>query len=96
MYLDPLPIANREGADWIYPGFVPVGISLNLRRCCFKNYKGWKGELGFVEYIMENAEQLQTMTIYSNIYTKEDQKFKMIKELSRCTRRSACCRLIFE
>ncbi|WVZ06394.1 hypothetical protein V8G54_019740 [Vigna mungo] len=96
MYLDPLPLANREAADWIYPEFVPVGISLNLRRCCFKNYRGWRGELGFVEYIMGNAEQLQTMSIYSNIYTKEDQKFKMIKELSLCTRRSACCKLIFE
>jgi len=92
MYLDPLPQANREGADWIWP----VGIWLNLRRCCFKNYKGWRGELGFAEYIMGNAEHLQTMSICCNRYVKEDQKFKMIKELSLCTRRSATCRLIFE
>lgn len=95
MSVDSLP-QGEEGEDWTYPQDVPLSsISLHLRVCSFNNYKGSKGELRFAEYIMGNALHLQIMSISSNIHAKQEQKFKMIQELSLCTRRSASCKLIF-
>ncbi|KAK7293113.1 hypothetical protein RJT34_15974 [Clitoria ternatea] len=84
------------GADWLYPQSVPTCISLHIKSCCLKNYKGSKGEFRFARYIMRNARLLRTMTIYSNVYANRREKLKMIKKLSSCTRRSATCKLSFK
>ena len=33
--------------NWVYPRFVPKGLSSKLKRCCVRNYEGQEGELQF-------------------------------------------------
>ncbi|XP_061341177.1 F-box/FBD/LRR-repeat protein At4g00160-like [Gastrolobium bilobum] len=84
------------GGDWPYPQFVPESISLHLKTCRLKNYEGWKGELRFARYILQNAGFLQSMTISSGFFRNQHEKRKMIKDICFRTRCSATCKLSFE
>ncbi|XP_061336642.1 putative F-box/FBD/LRR-repeat protein At4g13965 isoform X2 [Gastrolobium bilobum] len=85
-----------ERGDWPYPQSVPESISLHLKACHLKNYKGWEGEFQFARYIMQNARHLRSMTFCFHTTTNEQAKNKMIDKLFLCTRLSGTCKLSFK
>ncbi|XP_061346464.1 putative FBD-associated F-box protein At5g56430 [Gastrolobium bilobum] len=89
---------HRHGqeVDCSCPLSVPESISLNLKTCCLTNYKGSKGEVRFVRYVMQNARLLRSMTISVVEAVKLEEKLEMITKLSLCTRLSATCELAFK
>ncbi|KAL3007542.1 hypothetical protein AAZX31_08G341100 [Glycine max] len=82
--------------NWVYPRFVPKGLSSKLKRCCVRNYEGQEGELQFARYIMQNARVLGALTICSTTSSNPEAKLQMIKKLSTCPRISVTCELSFE
>ncbi|XP_061352946.1 F-box/FBD/LRR-repeat protein At4g26340-like [Gastrolobium bilobum] len=94
VYLDEEHEAER--GDWAYPQSVPESISLQLKTCCLINYTGSKDDLQLAKYIMQNATHLRTMKICVYMKANPEEKLKMLKKLSSCTRRSATCKLSFK
>ncbi|KAE9585873.1 putative F-box domain, FBD domain, leucine-rich repeat domain, L domain-containing protein [Lupinus albus] len=84
---------EHECEKWPQPKFVPECLSIHLRTCTLRKYKGWKCELQFSKYIMQNAKVLRTMRICSGIFSEPEAKLKVIRKLSSFPRRSAECRL---
>ncbi|XP_057418853.1 F-box/FBD/LRR-repeat protein At5g22700-like [Lotus japonicus] len=46
---------NRVQEIWMEPEFVPEGLSLNLKTCSFRHFKGLEVELQLARYILKNA-----------------------------------------
>lgn len=67
-----------------------------FKTCRLTNYVGSNDEFQFARNIMQNASNLQTMTICTNTSSNEAEKRKMIEIISLCTRDSATCKLSFE
>ncbi|KAK7316339.1 hypothetical protein VNO77_35302 [Canavalia gladiata] len=86
---------DGEIVNWLYPQSDSECISSHLKICTLKNYKGFKSEFQFAAYIMQNARFLRTMKICSTA-DHPWEKFRMLKELSSCTRCSKTCELSFE
>ncbi|KAK7293114.1 hypothetical protein RJT34_15975 [Clitoria ternatea] len=78
------------------PQPVPVCLLLHLKRCSLTSYKGLKGELQFVSYVLQNARHLQMMVIKSQPQANQQQKLRMITQLSLCPRGSPACKLSFK
>ncbi|XP_068501380.1 F-box/FBD/LRR-repeat protein At4g26340-like [Phaseolus vulgaris] len=80
-----------------YPLMVPTCISLHLKSCCLKDYRGSAFEFQFAEYIMLNANYLRTMkfSIHSDEYDLL-RRHHMIRDLSSCSKTSDTCTLSFE
>ena len=80
-----------------YPLTVPTCISLQLKSCCLKDYRGSAFEFQFAEYIMLNANYLRTMKfcIHSDEYDLV-RRHAMIRDLSSCSKTSDSCTLSFE
>ncbi|CAJ1795410.1 unnamed protein product [Sphenostylis stenocarpa] len=92
MYLESLPQHGVEVADWSYRESVPVGIS-SLRSCRLNSYKGLKGELRFAEYVMGNAEHLQSMIISSSIYANPEKSLEGHKSRTPISTTTSSCHL---
>nr|XP_007151077.1 hypothetical protein PHAVU_004G016100g [Phaseolus vulgaris]ESW23071.1 hypothetical protein PHAVU_004G016100g [Phaseolus vulgaris] len=73
-------------------------ISLHLKTCCVKDYKGCAFEFQFAEYIMLNANYLRTMKFLVSSYEYDDllRRHDMIRDLSSCSKSSNTCTLSFE
>jgi len=86
------------GGVWPFPLTVPICISLHLQTCCFEYYRGSAFEFQFAEYIMLNANYLQTMKfrIPRNEYNNLRRRKRIIRALSSCSKSSTTCTLSFE
>jgi len=78
--------------SWEEPEFVPQCLSSYLTTCIIQEFLGRKHELLLAEYILGNAQNLQTMTIKC-----ECELLKIERKLSQCLKASATCQLsVFE
>jgi len=85
-----------EGEDdqesWEEPEVVPQCLSSCFTTCIIQDFLGWKHELLLAEYILGNAQNLQTMTIEC-----ECEPLKIERKLSQCLKASATCQFsVFE
>ncbi|XP_068501349.1 F-box/FBD/LRR-repeat protein At5g56420-like [Phaseolus vulgaris] len=89
---------DEEEAVLPYPHTVSTCISLHLKTCCVKDYKGCAFEFQFAEYIMLNANYLRTMKFLVSSYEYDDllRRHDMIRDLSSCSKSSNTCTLSFE
>ncbi|KAK2384617.1 hypothetical protein QL285_071943 [Trifolium repens] len=71
---------------WENPKIVPECLSSNLKTCLFKNYRGKKCELQFVDYVMRSSKVLSSMTIHCACSTNLNAKYQMLQKLSLCLR----------
>ncbi|KAK2384618.1 FBD-associated F-box protein [Trifolium repens] len=78
---------------WENPKIVPECLSSNLKTCLFKNYRGKKCELQFVDYVMRSSKVLSSMTIHCACSTNLNAKYQMLQKLSLCLRG---CKLVFQ
>ncbi|XP_068501345.1 putative disease resistance protein At3g14460 [Phaseolus vulgaris] len=89
---------NEEESVLPYPLTVPTCISLHLKTCCLKYYRGSAFEFQFAEYIMLNANYSQIMKFrirryeYKNLMRRQN----MIRDLSSCSKTSDTCTQSFE
>ena len=73
-----IEVDGNLGAVLPYPVTVPTCISLHLRTCCLRCYSGYSFEFQFAEYVMMNANSLQTMQFripscyYNNLVGRHD------------------------
>jgi len=96
--LQTLVIIDEEEAVLPYPHTVSTCISLHLKTCCVKDYRGSAFEFQFAEYIMLNANYLRTMKFLVSSYECDDllRRHDMIRDLSSCSKSSDTCTLSFE
>ncbi|XP_045787241.1 putative FBD-associated F-box protein At5g56820 [Trifolium pratense] len=78
---------NNLSINWRDPNPVPECISSHLRSCTI-NYEGWKDELKFTKYILQNARLLEVMKI------KHKHKKPCLEELASCPMISSECELL--
>ncbi|XP_045786719.1 F-box/FBD/LRR-repeat protein At4g26340-like [Trifolium pratense] len=57
-----LAVKKHLSINWKYPSSVPECIASHLISCTI-NYEGWKGELEFSKYILQNAQLLEMMKV---------------------------------
>jgi len=84
---------NDDEDNWEDPIIVPECLLAQLKTCLFKNYRGKKCELQFVEYVMGSSKVLGNMTIHSARSIDLNGKYQMLQKLSLCLRG---CNLVFE
>jgi len=76
--------------SWVEPKSSPQFLSLYLRTCTIRDFAfvDLQHDIMLARYILNNANSLQTMTIWSD---KEQTEIE--RELSSCPRASATCQL---
>ncbi|GAU23916.1 hypothetical protein TSUD_181050 [Trifolium subterraneum] len=87
---------NRNlSINWTYPNHVPECISSHLRSCTI-NYEGWKDELRFTKYILQNARLLEVMKINITLHFNQKPDRRPLDELSSCPMISSECKLLID
>ncbi|KAK2430425.1 FBD-associated F-box protein [Trifolium repens] len=85
-----LAVKKHLSINWRYPNSVPGCISSHLRSCSI-NYEGWKDELRFTKYILQNAHFLEVMKIKISHSLKPN--LHPLEELSSVPMISPQCKL---
>ncbi|KAF3497625.1 hypothetical protein DY000_02056213 [Brassica cretica] len=80
--------------DWNQPSTIPECILSSLQSLSWSLYTGEPQQRDIVVYILKHALRLKTATITSSEF--EVPKFEMLKELSRSSRASTTCQLMFD
>jgi len=97
--LDPLKRCCSSSVDvqtqWEQPSSVPKCLISSLETVEWIDYKGREVEKKVVMYLLENSRQLKTMAIRSLKSTNDNEKLKMLQELSSIHRICTKCGLSF-
>ncbi|KAL9283654.1 putative FBD-associated F-box protein [Arabidopsis thaliana] len=97
--LDPLKRCCSSSVDvqtqWEQPNSVPKCLISSLETVEWIDYKGREVEKKVVMYLLENSRQLKTMAIRSLKSTNDNEKLKMLQELSSIHRICTKCGLSF-
>jgi len=85
-----MAIGNEEGnlQNWVEPEFVPQCILSDLKTSTVWDIVSRQIELMLEKYILKNAKNLETMTIWS-----ETEQSEIERKLSKCPKGSTTCQL---
>ncbi|KAK9074368.1 hypothetical protein SSX86_006966 [Deinandra increscens subsp. villosa] len=86
-----LCIEMLEYFEWTEPGLVPTCMLTNLTTIKLSTFNGREDEIRFLEYMLENAEALKTVSITCENIRIEDAE----KRLSKIQRASRDCEIYF-
>ncbi|PNY02411.1 F-box/LRR-repeat protein [Trifolium pratense] len=95
-----LAIDQHFPINWKYPNSVPECISSHLRSCTI-NYEGWNDELQFTKYILQNAQLLEVMKVYTGQFAYPNPLYpgpnrRPLEELTLCPILSPKCKLLID
>ncbi|MED6158438.1 hypothetical protein PIB30_032762 [Stylosanthes scabra] len=76
-----------------YPQTVTGCLSSHLRACTMRNFLGYRFDIRFATYVLQNARVLKKMIQNS---MEERDKYQILKKISKVPRISATCELLFE
>ncbi|XP_057757545.1 F-box/FBD/LRR-repeat protein At1g16930-like [Arachis stenosperma] len=79
-----------------YPKTVPGCLSSHLRACTIDNFHGADVDIQFAIYILQNASVLKKMTICCSSSSRKENRFEILKKISKVARISTTCELLFE
>ncbi|PWA50858.1 FBD-like protein [Artemisia annua] len=85
---------NEPDSCWFKPHLVPTCMLKTLRTMKYENCKLRKDDIKFIEYMLQNAEVLKTLTI---TYKSErmEEEMRLCAELLKCPRASRYCEIHF-
>ncbi|KAL5054859.1 hypothetical protein RYX36_035541 [Vicia faba] len=87
-----LKVGSRSFTIWESPNSVPKCISSHLRSCTL-TYEGMEDSLRFAEYVLQNAQLLQVMTVNNTKFTESVYHLECLDELNSCPKISPFCKL---
>ncbi|KAI4353785.1 hypothetical protein L6164_002712 [Bauhinia variegata] len=95
IYKEPFACSNEPEPTWLNPLPIAKCVLSHLKSLSFGGYQGLECELGFVGYILKNAQVLGNMTIYCASPLEAMPKHQIMKILSTVPRKSATCQVLF-
>ncbi|CAI8584734.1 unnamed protein product [Vicia faba] len=87
-----LKVGSRSFTIWESPNSVPKCISSHLRSCTL-TYEGMDDSLRFAEYVLQNAQLLQVMTVKNTKFAESVHHLECLDELNSCPKISPFCKL---
>ncbi|KAK1412160.1 hypothetical protein QVD17_33173 [Tagetes erecta] len=86
-------LVKPEYSDWIEPKLVPVCLLTNLTTIKFPEFKGKICDIGFLAYLLRNANFLKTVTVTWENSKIEEETRVQCAELLKLPRASGCCEI---